>query len=103
MKTSTIGRRISPAHSAEILRDEFLRPMKTSVYELANALKVPRTCANDIVLAPLRYVGSHCDFTAKAPINRTKPIFLVTSPVASQLRHILSRLVQWVAELATRD
>ena len=59
MKTSTIGRWISPAHSAEILRDEFLRPMKTSVYELANALKVPRTCANDIVLAPLRYVGSH--------------------------------------------
>jgi len=54
VKTSTIGRRISPAHSAEILRDEFLRPMKTSVYELANALKVPRTCANDIVLAPLR-------------------------------------------------
>ena len=44
------GRRLAPVHPGEILRDEFLTPMKISVYELAKAIKVPRTRANDIVL-----------------------------------------------------
>src|ERR1017187_4612889 len=44
------GRRLPPVHAGEILRDEFLTPMKISVYELANAIKVPRTRTNDIVL-----------------------------------------------------
>jgi hypothetical protein len=35
------GRRLPPVHPGEILRDEFLTPMKISVYELANAIKVP--------------------------------------------------------------
>jgi len=38
------------SHPGEILRDEFLTPMEISVYELANAIKVPRSRANDIVL-----------------------------------------------------
>ena len=37
-------------HPGEILRDEFLTPMGISVYELANAIKVPRSRVNDIVL-----------------------------------------------------
>jgi addiction module HigA family antidote len=44
------GRRLPPIHPGEILRDEFLMPMQISVYELARALKVPRTRVNDIVL-----------------------------------------------------
>ncbi|MGB6389745.1 MAG: HigA family addiction module antitoxin [Methyloceanibacter sp.] len=44
------GRRLPPVHPGEILRDEFLTPMGISVYELAKALKVPRSRANDIVL-----------------------------------------------------
>ena len=44
------GRRLPPVHPGEILRDEFLNPMGISVYELANAIKVPRSRANDIVL-----------------------------------------------------
>ena len=44
------GRRLPPVHPGEILRDEFLIPMGISVYELANAIKVPRSRANDIVL-----------------------------------------------------
>jgi addiction module HigA family antidote len=44
------GRRLPPVHPGEILRDEFLTPIKISVYELANAIKVPRTRVNDIVL-----------------------------------------------------
>jgi addiction module HigA family antidote len=42
------GRRLPPIHPGEILRDEFLTPMGISVYELAHAIKVPRSRANDI-------------------------------------------------------
>ena len=44
------GRRLPLVHPGKILRDEFLTPMRISVYELANAIKVPRSRANDIVL-----------------------------------------------------
>ena len=44
------GRRLPPVHPGAILRDEFLTPMNISVYELAKAIKVPRSRANDIVL-----------------------------------------------------
>ncbi len=45
------GKRIPPAHPGEILRQDFLAPMGVSVYALANAIKVPRSRINDIVLA----------------------------------------------------
>ena len=44
------GRRLPSVHPGKILRDEFLRPMDLSVYALANAVKIPRSRANDIVL-----------------------------------------------------
>ena len=43
------GGRLPPVHPGDILREEFLEPMGLSVYELANALRVPRSRANDIV------------------------------------------------------
>ncbi|HXX02915.1 MAG TPA: HigA family addiction module antitoxin [Xanthobacteraceae bacterium] len=46
----TTGKKLPPVHPGEILRDEFLRPMNISVYTLAQAIKVPRSRANDIVL-----------------------------------------------------
>jgi len=46
----TTGRRLPPVHPGEILRDEFLTPMGISAYELANAIKVPRSRASEIVL-----------------------------------------------------
>jgi addiction module HigA family antidote len=44
------GRRLPPVHPGTILRDEFLTPMAISVYELANAIKAPRSRINDIAL-----------------------------------------------------
>jgi len=44
------GRRLSRVHPGEILHDEFLTPMGISVYELANAIRVPRSRVNDIAL-----------------------------------------------------
>ncbi len=43
------GRRLPLVHPGEILHDEFLEPMSLSVYELSNAIKVPRSRVNDIV------------------------------------------------------
>src|SRR4029077_13064705 len=44
------GKRLPLVHPGEILRDDFLLPMKISVYTLAQAIKVPRSRVNDIVL-----------------------------------------------------
>ena len=44
------GRRLPPVHPGEILRDEFLVPMRISVYRLAKAIRVSRPRLNDIVL-----------------------------------------------------
>src|SRR3954451_4748844 len=44
------GRRLPLVHPGEILRNDFLEPMKISVYALALAIKVPRSRVNDIVL-----------------------------------------------------
>ena len=46
-------------HPGKILRDEFLTPIEISVYELANAINVPRSRANDIVLGSADN-GRHC-------------------------------------------
>jgi len=46
----TTGKRLPLVHPGEILRDDFLAPMKISVYSLAQAIKVPRSRVNDIVL-----------------------------------------------------
>ena len=49
----SIARRDTPnwrVHPGEILREEFLKPMKLSVYRLAKELHVPAPRMNDIVL-----------------------------------------------------
>jgi antitoxin HigA-1 len=67
------GKRLPLIHPGEILRDEFLQPMKISVYVLAQAIKVPRSRVNDIVLGRrgvtadtafrlARYFGTTPDF-----------------------------------------
>lgn len=44
------GRRLPSVHPGEILRDEFLKPLGISVYELSKSLKVQRSRLNDVVL-----------------------------------------------------
>jgi len=49
----SVSRRDTPSwrvHPGEILREEFLKPMKMSVYKLAKELHVPAPRVNDIVL-----------------------------------------------------
>ena len=67
------GKRLPLIHPGEILRDDFLMPMKISVYALARAINAPRSRVNDIVLARrgitadtafrlARYFGTTPDF-----------------------------------------
>ena len=67
------SKRLPLVHPGEILRDDFLVPMKISVYMLAGAIKVPRSRVNDIVLGRrgitadtafrlARYFGTTPDF-----------------------------------------
>jgi len=69
----TSGRRLATVHPGEILRDDFLEPMKISVYTLAQVIKVPRSRVNDIVLGRrgittdtalrlARYFGTSAEF-----------------------------------------
>jgi addiction module HigA family antidote len=49
----SITRRGAPnwrVHPGEILKEEFLKPMKMSVYRLAKEIRVPAPRVNDIVL-----------------------------------------------------
>src|SRR3954453_4462814 len=67
------GRRLPLIHPGEILRDDFLQPMKISVDKMAEAIKVPRSRVNDAVLGRrgisadtafrlARYFGTTPDF-----------------------------------------
>jgi addiction module HigA family antidote len=67
------GKRLPLIHPGEILRDDFLLPMKISVYTLAQEIKVARSRVNDIVLGRrgvtadpafrlARYFGTTPDF-----------------------------------------
>jgi addiction module HigA family antidote len=67
------GKRLPLIHPGKILRDDFLLPMNISAYTLAQAIKVPRSRVNDIVLGRrditadtafrlARYFGTTPDF-----------------------------------------
>ena len=71
--SAATGKRLPLIHPGEILRDDFLQPMKISVYALAQAIKVPRSRVNDIALGRrgiaadtafrlARYFGTTPDF-----------------------------------------
>ncbi|MGA3310471.1 MAG: HigA family addiction module antitoxin [Xanthobacteraceae bacterium] len=66
-------RRLPPLHVGEVLREEFLVPLKLSPYALAKALGVPRTCVErlateetaltaDTALRLARYLGTTAEF-----------------------------------------
>lgn len=50
MIIARIGNPNWKVHPGEILREEFLKPMSISAYELAKRLRVPAPRVNDIVL-----------------------------------------------------
>src|SRR3954452_14796472 len=69
----TTGKRLPLIHPGEILRDDFLQPLKISVYMLAQDIKVPRSRLNDIVLGRCGITGDTA--FPPAPYLRTTPTF----------------------------
>lgn len=72
MKKST-GKKLIPIHPGEILREEFLMPMKITQYRLAHDLDVPRPRISQIIrgergitadtaLRLARYFGTSSEF-----------------------------------------
>jgi antitoxin HigA-1 len=68
-----MARRLPPIHPGEVLREEFLVPMKLTPYALAQACGVPRTrierlareetpITADTALRLARYFGTTADF-----------------------------------------
>lgn len=68
-----IMNKMRPIHPGEVLREEFLAPLKMNVSALAVALRVPRACINNVVrkqrrvspeiaLRLARYFGSTARF-----------------------------------------
>ena len=71
----TVGRRLPPVHPGEILRDDFLAPLRLSVYRLARELKVPRSRLNDLVRCRRHDLDRHG--TSSRPLFGTSPEFWI--------------------------
>jgi len=73
LKKDDMAKRLPPIHPGEVLREEFLVPLKLSPYALAQACGVPRTrierlareetpVTADTALRLARYFGSTAEF-----------------------------------------
>src|SRR3954453_420036 len=91
------GRRLPLVHPGEILRDDFLQPMKISVYALAEAIKVPRSRVNDIVLGR-RGISADTPFRL-ARYSGTTPDFWISR----QARHDLEASGRKLRRGSTRE
>ena len=74
-----------PAHPGDVLREDFLKPLKLSQYALAKAIGVPQIRVSDI-LAPAPNSGSACrrpttwKWRATKSAPRSKPVFSREQP-----------------------
>jgi addiction module HigA family antidote len=98
-------RRLPPLHVGEMLREEFLLPLKLSPYSLAKALGVPRTRIE-------RLVREETALTADTALRlsryfRTSPEFWMNLQIGYELerakRELTTKLGKIVPRAPTRD
>jgi antitoxin HigA-1 len=90
-------------HPGEILREEFLKPMKLSVYQLAKELHIPAPRLNDVVL---RKRGVSADTAIRlAKFFGTSEQFWLglqaayeVSMAKEELRHEIDQIKPWQAD-----
>ena len=93
-------------HPGEILREEFLKPMKITSYELARHLRVPVPRINDIVLGKrgitadtagrlARFFGTTEQFWMN--LQSSYEVRLAKAQLGRALKQIQSRLVRTAA------
>jgi addiction module HigA family antidote len=105
LSTTTENRRHRPRwniHPGEILREEFLKPLKITPYRLAKELRVPPPRINDIVLEKrgitadtavrlARYFATSAEFWMNA--QAFYDVRRVAGKLARELKHIAPRKV----------
>jgi addiction module HigA family antidote len=86
------GRATWKIHPGEILREEFLKPLKMSSYELAKRLRVPPPRINDIVLEKR---GITADTAVRlARFFRTTESFWMNLQAFYEVRSAMNRLAK---------
>ena len=86
------GRAAWKIHPGEILREEFLKPLKMSSYELAKRLHVPPPRINDIVLEKR---GITADTAVRlAKFFRTTESFWMNLQAFYEVRSAMNRLAK---------
>lgn len=84
-------------HPGEILREEFLKPLKMSSYELAKQLRVPPPRINDIVLEKR---GITADTAVRlARYFRTTEIFWMNLQANYEVRDATNRLAKELSHI----
>jgi addiction module HigA family antidote len=84
-------------HPGETLREEFLKPMGISVYELARRIHLPRSRANDIVRERR---GISADSALRlARFFGTTPQFWMNMQASYELRKAENALGQKISEI----
>lgn len=91
-KTRKQNRSTWNIHPGEVLREEFLRPLEMSSYELAKRLRVPSPRVNDIVLEKR---GITADTAVRlAKFFGTTEAFWMNLQAFYEVRHARSRLMK---------
>lgn len=87
-------------HPGEVLREEFLKPLRMSVYQLARALHVPTPRINDIVLERR---GITADTAVRlARFFGTSPEFWMNAQSFYEIRHAALKLSSDLERIAPR-
>jgi addiction module HigA family antidote len=87
-------------HPGEILREEFMRPMSLSAYELARRIRVPAPRINDIVLERR---GITADTALRlARFFETSEQFWMNLQAAYELRSVHRRLASTLKRIQPR-
>ncbi len=93
-------KRIWNIHPGEILREEFLKPMRMTPYELAKRLHVPSPRINDIVLEKR---GVTADTALRlARFLGTSPEFWMNAQSFYEVRSLGARLAQDLKRIEPR-
>ena len=96
-----MARKLAPIHAGEILREEFLKPMKLTPYAVAAALNVPRTRIE-------RLVREETPVTADTALRlgkffKTTPAFWMNIQAQYDLEVAADRIASQIKKIAAYE
>lgn len=96
-----MAKKLAPIHAGEILREEFLKPMKLTPYAVAAALNVPRTRIE-------RLVREEAPVTADTALRlgkffKTTPAFWMNIQAQYDLEVAADRIASQIKKIAAYE